>query len=258
MVLLDALRTRAPRAHLVLPSTAAVYGSAPIFACRAAIVANEKTRLAPATPHAAAAIAAESYAMSFARSFALPVTVLRMATVYGSGIARSSGALALDEGIVGRLLEASLPGGCLVDPPGAASPIDLVHVDDVCRAIAGVWSLATACAGRVFNVGGGARQAPAFALVASRIVSLAGPLRVREGDPAEAVPAPHVLDVRRLRRVTGWRPAIGWAEGLARAVAAARVSMTRETLLESPLLQESFQTSRGPALVAWPRAEGLA
>ena len=75
--ILDFIRVRAPRARLVYPSSAAVYGVAE------RIPIAETDRLAPISPYGAHKLAAEALCASFARDFGLSVAIVRFFSLYG-------------------------------------------------------------------------------------------------------------------------------------------------------------------------------
>jgi UDP-glucose 4-epimerase len=64
-------------AHVIVTSSAAVYGDAGRLPCR------EDGPVAPRSPYAASKLAAEAYALGFQASFGLPVLVARLFTVFG-------------------------------------------------------------------------------------------------------------------------------------------------------------------------------
>jgi UDP-glucose 4-epimerase len=64
-------------AHVIVTSSAAVYGDAGPLPCR------EDGPLAPRSPYAASKLAAEAYALAFSASVGLPVLVARLFTVFG-------------------------------------------------------------------------------------------------------------------------------------------------------------------------------
>jgi len=64
-------------AHVIYISSSSVYGE------NNTIPKNEKMWLAPMSPYAASKLSAESYVQSYAHSFGIPVTNLRLFNVYG-------------------------------------------------------------------------------------------------------------------------------------------------------------------------------
>ncbi len=245
LTLLEAIRTRAPEAHFVLPSSLAVYGAAPVIEQRLTIAADERFKALPHASAGASALSAEAYAHAYSKSHGVKTTVLRFATLYGAND------LVEDEGWVGRFISAATLGGTFTAPVALPFPVDVVHIDDAVRAVLAVTSMSNVCAGQIFNVGGGARSAPSLRQVAARIEELGGTVRMSPPDPASR--PSFVLDPRKLRSVTGWQPAVGWKEGLARAMGA--MPSPDPDDLWSP---ETADNNEPRPLVAFPRAEGLA
>jgi UDP-glucose 4-epimerase len=76
MMVLEAAR-RHGGAHLVVASSSSVYGANP------ALPKREDMATMPVSPYAASKLATEVYALSYARSFGLPVLVFRFFNVFG-------------------------------------------------------------------------------------------------------------------------------------------------------------------------------
>ncbi len=74
---LEYLRTGAPRAALVYPSSAAVYGRA------GSLPISEATGLAPISPYGVHKVIAEDLCRSYARSFGLRLAIVRVFSAYG-------------------------------------------------------------------------------------------------------------------------------------------------------------------------------
>ena len=76
MMVLEAAR-RHGAAHVVVASSSSVYGANP------ALPKREDMVTMPVSPYAASKLAAETYALSYARSFGLPVLAFRFFNVFG-------------------------------------------------------------------------------------------------------------------------------------------------------------------------------
>lgn len=240
LALLGAIQRRAPAAHLVLLSDAAVYGN-PVFVRggTAMFAAREAQILTPSTAAAAAAACAEQYVFAAARTAARKATVLRLPVVYGSDAVYASG-----DGFPAKLAVAARTGSPMASVADPRWPFDLVHVDDVALALLRVLAQPEVSVGDAFNVAGGARFAPSVWDMTQHLTELGG--RAKLLPPlADSKPSP-VLDVTRISRVLGWAPTVAWKEGLARLFTAATPANIGTT------------EAAAQALVAWPRAEGLA
>ena len=239
--ILEAIRRCAPDAHFLLPSTVSVYGAAPVIEQRLTIAADERFKAVPHTAAGAAALAAEAYTIAFGKSYGLKTTVMRFSTLYGGE------GLVEDEGWVGRFVAAAKSSETFTAPVELPFPVDILHIADATSAIRGVLAMSNATAGQLFNVGGGARNAPSLRQVAARIEELGG--RILMAPPEPSALHAFVLDPRKLRSITGWQPVIGWREGITRAMGGPSLGLS---------LPEQSEPQEPRALVAFPRAEGLA
>ena len=254
--LLEAMRCHAPLAHLVLASSAAVYGPPPIVRGVATFAASERQPLAPETPFASGAACAEKYALAYARAYGLRVTVFRLANVYGNEPAFASA-----DGWLPRLVAAAHGGFAIAPPTDPRWPVDLLHVEDVGRVALAAWEDPAPCIGQVFNLGGGAHNAPSLWEIAEHLGSIGGRLSLLP--PIHNARPSFVLDCTRIREALGWKPFIEWPDGLERVYAMAGglpelddvhplgASLAGAGNQELPPLESG-------GLVAWPRAEGQA
>lgn len=172
-------------------------------------VEEPRDGLAPGSPYAAAKAAATGYARMFHALWQVPVSVLRVAMVYGPGQRERSRLIpyATTELLRGR--DPELTSGTRM--------VTWVYVEDVVDAF--VLAGAGGAAGEVLDVGTaepvsirdtvellarvvGGRGRPRFGAVAARPLD-----RTQRSDPGPA------------ERVLGWRPATELEEGLRRTVA---------------------------------------
>ena len=77
---LEFARVHAPGCRIVLPSSAAVYGAV------ADLPIAIDAPLRPMSPYGVHKVAAEALCASYARHFALPVTIVRLFSIYGPGL----------------------------------------------------------------------------------------------------------------------------------------------------------------------------
>lgn len=253
---LEAMRARAPLAHLILPSSSAVYGMPPVINGCSTIAANESQPVSPENPFASGAACAEKYALAYSRAYGLRVTVLRLATVYGSDARYAEG-----DGLVARLVTAAHSRQAIAPPSDPRWPIDLVHVDDVSEAALSLWASPDSANGQIFNVGGGAPSAPSLFELAEHLSGLGGFLSLLP-PIGNARPA-FVLDNSRLRGAVEWEPAVEWQEGIARLFSVSDPHARRDdAAAPETFSNDSWDGISHPldsgAVVAWPRAEGLA
>jgi len=168
--------------HVVLVSSVAVYGGGDD--------ADERTACHPAGPYATSKWRAEQRATEIAASVGLPLTVLRLATVYGEG----------DRGNVARLVRA-LDRGRFVWIGDGSNRKSLIHREDAARAVLRAAERATPGAA-VFNV-----AAPPVSMRAI-VEAIAAALGRRPPPPAVPVRAARAL-AGALGRMTGGRGRLG-------------------------------------------------
>jgi UDP-glucose 4-epimerase len=193
---LEYARTRAADARLVFLSSAAVYGNAggkPL---------KEDTPPAPVSPYGAHKRIGEELCRLYGAQFGVRAVVLRFFSVYGAGMRKQ---LLWDASNRLRAGEAAFAGSGM-------EARDWLHVEDAVELIVRAQALAAAdCP--VLN-GGTGIGVP----VGEILRALAAGLGRREsprftGERRKGDPAALVADISRAL-ATGWRPRIGWQEGV--------------------------------------------
>ncbi|HXQ52387.1 MAG TPA: GDP-mannose 4,6-dehydratase [Stellaceae bacterium] len=211
--LLEACR-RARVAKIVQFSTSEVYGTA------RHIPIDEDHPLQGQSPYAASKIGADQLALSYHRSFGLPVAVARPFNTYGP----RQPARAVIPTIIGQALAGD------VVRLGSVTPLrDLTFVADT---VAGAVRIAEieASVGDVINLG--SSHEISIADLAAKIFALLGrPCRI-ETDPLRVRPEKSeverlLADCGKAARVLGWHPAVSLDEGLRRTIEWARANMDR-------------------------------
>lgn len=201
---LEAARRLSPR-RVVHTSTSEVYGTAEI------VPIPEEHVLRPQSPYAASKLSADQLALSYARSFGTPVTVVRPFNTFGP---RQS-ARAVIPTIISQALTQE------VVELGSLTPTrDLTFVSDT---VEGMMLAATAdwVEGEVVNLGTGREWS--IGQLAEHILRLVGvelPIRsVEERQrPPESEVERLVADWSKAERLLGWRPDVELDEGLLRTI----------------------------------------
>ena len=192
--------------RIVHTSTSEVYGTAQT------VPIAETHPLHPQSPYAASKVGADQLALSYARSFELPVVVARPFNTYGP---RQSA-----RAVIPTVAAQALTGD--VVQLGATSPTrDFLFVADT---VSGLLACASAAGveGETFNIGTGVEVS--IGDVAERIVAIAGrPVEIVTSAerlrPAASEVERLSADARLLRERTGWRPQVDLDDGLAQTVA---------------------------------------
>ncbi len=167
----------------------------------------EKGEITSSSPYAVAKWAATGYARLFHQLWRVPVTVLRVAMVYGPGDPNTR---RLVPYVTRSLLEGRPP-----EISSGTRLVDWVYVDDVVDAFIAA-AETEAAAGGVFDIGTG--TGTSIRQVVERLVEIADvPVAPRYGALADRpLDAARIADVAPAAETLGWHPAVGLEEGLRR------------------------------------------
>ncbi len=195
-------------ARVVFASSDKAYGSSPELPYR------EDFPLRAAYPYDASKAAADTIARSYANAYGLPLAVTRFANVYGGGDLNFS--RLIPETVV-ALLEGRAPA---IRSDGSPER-DFLHVDDAVAAYLAIAdALDSGAAREAFNAGG--ERPHSVREVVELICAAAGgevePDFQGEGNPDGEIDRQFV-DSSKLRELTGWRPRVELADGLAGTLA---------------------------------------
>ncbi len=198
---LEAAR-RAGGAQVVVASSSSVYGANRV------LPASEDLTPMPLSPYAASKLAAESYALSYARSFDLPVLVFRFFNVFGP-LQRAGHAYAA---VVPAFVSAALAGEPLPVHGDGTQTRDFTFVGSVVRVLAEAVERSVTAPGPVNLAFGGRASllelADHLAAVLDRPLTLShGPTRAGDVRDSQA-------DQQRLRALFPDVAPVGLAEGL--------------------------------------------
>lgn len=217
--LLDACRTHAPRARLLIVSSNEVYGPTP----PEAQPLREDRPLRPVNPYAVSKAAQEMLALQYAHSYDLDIVVARPFNHIGPG--------QTDRFVVSafarQVVEVERGERRSVSVGNLNAARDFTDVRDVVRAYALL--LERGARGGVYNIGRG--TAIQIAGVLDMLCRLAHVEIAVERDPVRMRPsdAPVMMgDTTRLRQATGWEPEIPLAQSLREILAWWRATLARE------------------------------
>ncbi|NPD65466.1 NAD-dependent epimerase/dehydratase family protein [Lichenicola cladoniae] len=228
--LLEALRRRSEGAGsepvpLVFASTNKVYGDLadirlshnddaylPIDPLLRAHGIGEARPLSFHTPYGCSKGAADQYVLDYARSFGLPMVVLRMSCIYGP---RQLGTE--DQGWLAHFLLSALQDRPLSLYGDGRQVRDVLEVEDAVSAYLAARDHAPLVAGEAFNLGGGADNAITLLMLIEEIERLTGQRVRRDFHPWRTGDQRYfVADTRRARQVLGLSQPLGWRDGVAR------------------------------------------
>lgn len=163
----------------------------------------------PSSPYAAAKSAATGYARMFHALYQVPVTVLRLAMVYGPGQKDTGKLLPYVTLSLLRKEEPRLTSGTRL--------IDWIYVEDVVEAF--VAAMGSDCAaGEVLDVGSG-EQVSIRDTVELLVQVADSDIRPQYGAVApRPLDSAQVMNIEPTANAIGWRPQVGLAEGLRRTL----------------------------------------
>lgn len=167
----------------------------------------------PASPYAASKIAAENLAISYHRSYGLPVKVVRPFNTYGPFQKRN-----MEGGVVAIFIARDLLGQKLLIKGDGTQTRDLLFVEDCARFIAEA-GLSEKCDGGILNAGLGRDITVndlARVIADPRIGGHAVPIEHVVHDHPQAEIARLLCDNSKAAQVLGWRPAVSLEEGIQR------------------------------------------
>jgi NAD dependent epimerase/dehydratase len=191
--------------RLVQTSTSEVYGTA------RSVPITEEHPFGAQSPYAASKVGADQLALSFHRSFGLPVTVLRPFNTFGP----HQSARAVIPTIIVQALR-----GDVIKLGSLAPRRDLTYVTDSARGFTAVAESETA-AGQTLQLGTGIDVS--IGELVEAIGSILGRELQVEQDPDRVRPeASEVMRLlsspARMTDLTGWRPEVSLSEGLERTI----------------------------------------
>lgn len=203
---LQAARRSDALERLLVTSTSEVYGTAQT------VPIGEDHPLVGQSPYSATKIAADKLAESFHLSFGLPVVIARPFNTFGPRQTARAVIPTIASQLLARVGQLTL---------GALTPTrDFNFCTDTA---AGMMALATckAAEGQVVNIGTGEEWSIGeTARILMEICGREVPIAADEGRirPERSEVNRLIADNRRIRELTGWRPAVPFREGLERTV----------------------------------------
>ncbi len=190
--------------RVVFASSDKAYGSSPELPYR------EDFPLRAAYPYDASKAAADIIARSYANAYGVPLAVTRFANIYGGGDLNFS--RLIPETTI-AVLEGRPP---LIRSDGSPER-DFLHVDDAVSAYLAIAAAldAEGARGEAFNAGGEHPHSvrEVVDLIAAAADTGVAPEYLGSGTPDGEINRQYV-DSTKLRELTGWRPAVGLAQGL--------------------------------------------
>ena len=193
--------------RFVYASSSSVYGGTPTLPKAEELPTN------PLSPYAISKLAGEQYCRVFARLYGLETVSLRYFNIFGPRQDPASEYAAVIPKFITAMARGESP---LINGDGTQSR-DFTYVDNAVQANLRA-AEAPGVGGEVFNVACGQRFS-LLELVGALNWILGTSIEPRFGPPAPGDVKHSQADISRARRLLGYEPAVGFEEGLARAVA---------------------------------------
>jgi CDP-paratose 2-epimerase len=220
---LEAVRATGRKIPVIFSSTNKVYGNlgdlemreqgdryVPADGIVAARGLSEARPLDFCTPYGCSKGVADQYVLDFASSYGLPTAVLRMSCIYGP---RQFGTE--DQGWVAHFLIRALAGEPISIYGDGRQVRDILHVSDAVGAYRAILAHIDEVSGEAFNLGGGPENAISLRELLAEIEILTNrPLGLRHSDWRNGDQLYFVADTHKLREAVGWRPRMGWRDGV--------------------------------------------
>lgn len=217
---LDAMRTEAKDATLLFASTNKVYGRLGEMKLKATATrwlpengkegVDEEQPLDFHSPYGCSKGAADQYVRDFARCYGMRTVVFRQSCIYGPHQYGNE-----DQGWVAHFMHAVAKNQPITIYGDGRQVRDLLDVRDLCDLYGRALTKIDACAGEVFNVGGGPDNARSVVEVLHQVEAMfETDARYTHADWREGDQPYYVSDVSKAERVLGWRPRIDAQRGL--------------------------------------------
>jgi len=192
--------------RFVFASSSSVYGETQV------LPKHEELPTQPISPYGVSKLAAEQYGLAFHRAYELPFVALRYFNVFGPRQDPNSEYAA----VIPKFIAALSDGGKPVIYGDGTQSRDFTYVADIV-AVNLLACEREAAVGRVINVAGGERHTllELYAILGE----LLGNAHEPEFRPARPGEIKHSeADITLARELLGYRPTVGWREGLERTV----------------------------------------
>jgi UDP-glucose 4-epimerase len=203
-------------AELDIKKTVLVSSGGTVYGVAQSIPIAEDHPTHPISPYGITKLAVEKYGLMFNHVYGLPVSIARPGNAYGEGQRPAIG-----QGFIAEAIARILDNQAITvfGPQGTIR--DYIHVGDVASGIVAV--LERGASGACYNIGTGTGRSNLEVLDALTPLARSSGYDVRlQVSPSRKFDVPeNVLDSRKLAGESGWRPQIGFRDGIEKAWKAA-------------------------------------
>lgn len=164
------------------------------------------------TPYGCSKLAADIYVQDYGRIYGLRTVVFRMSCIYGE---RQFGVE--DQGWIAHFIRRIISGETITIYGDGKQVRDVLHVEDLVKAIDKAYDMASKLIGEVLNIGGGPENSISLLEAIDYIASLHGSKPTIKFDQwRQADQKVYVSDIRKAKRILGWTPQVSWRVGIKR------------------------------------------
>jgi len=164
------------------------------------------------SPYGCSKLAADIYVQDYARTYGLKTAVFRMSCIYGE---RQFGVE--DQGFLAHFVISAVLRREITIYGTGKQVRDVLHVEDLVRAVDLALKRSMSLNGDVYNIGGGPNNALSLLEVIHYINGInKAKVSLKFGEWRKADQKVYISDIRKAREKLGWEPKISWKEGIMR------------------------------------------
>lgn len=164
------------------------------------------------TPYGCSKLAADIYVQDYGKVYGLRTVVFRMSCIYGE---RQFGVE--DQGWLAHFIKQAITDESITIYGDGKQVRDVLHVDDLVKAMDAAYARSDRLKGEAFNIGGGLENAVSLLEAIEYISELVKKkIEVRFSDWRPADQKVYVSDIRKAMRILDWQPSVGWRVGIRR------------------------------------------
>jgi CDP-paratose 2-epimerase len=164
------------------------------------------------SPYGCSKLAADIYVQDYARTYGLKTAVFRMSCIYGE---RQFGVE--DQGFLAHFVISAVLRREITIYGTGKQVRDVLHVEDLVRAVDLALKRSMSLNGDVYNIGGGPNNALSLLEVIHYIEGInKAKVSLKFEEWRKADQKVYISDIRKAREKLGWEPKISWKEGIMR------------------------------------------
>jgi CDP-paratose 2-epimerase len=164
------------------------------------------------SPYGCSKLVADIYVQDYAHTYGLKTGVFRMSCIYGE---RQFGVE--DQGFLAHFVISAVLGREITIYGTGKQVRDVLHIEDLVRAVDLALKISRSLNGDVYNIGGGPNNALSLLEVIRYIEEMSKvKVSLKFGEWRKADQKVYISDIRKAKEKLGWEPKISWKEGIMR------------------------------------------